>query len=155
VERVEVTLHVGAGTFRPIESDRVEDHRMHREWCAMSAEAIRAVQSARAEGRRVIAVGTTSARTLESFARATADGSPPPEAIDTDLMIKPGDDWLWADGLLTNFHQPRTTLLLLVGSLLGGADGAGVRCLRDLYEQAVAHDYRFFSYGDAMLLLPD
>ncbi len=168
VERVEVTLHVGMGTFKPIESETVEAHPMHAEWCSMDAGAIKRVQRAKAEGRRVIAVGTTSARTLESYAEAIEAGGSVasgasaasfPPALETRLLITPGYRWRWVDGLMTNFHLPRSTLLAMVAALLeadglAGIQGRGVERLLELYREAIGEQYRFYSFGDAMLLLP-
>lgn len=150
VERAEVVLHVGTGTFRPVEAEVVEQHPMHAERCSMSAGAVEVVMRARREGRRVIAVGTTTARTLESYAQALEGGGPVPATLDTRILITPGYRWRWVDGLLTNFHLPRSTLMAMVGSLLEG----GVPRLKELYATALAGGYRFYSFGDAMLLLP-
>lgn len=149
VGRAEVTLHVGAGTFKPVEAARVEEHAIHSEWCRLgerSAGLLRARTSG--GGPRVIAVGTTTARTLETFAgdAAMAAGA----WRETDLMILPGHPWRGLDGLMTNFHLPRSTLLAMVGALFDG----GVPRLVELYDEAVREGYRFFSYGDAMLILP-
>lgn len=149
VEIVEVLLHVGAGTFKPVETEFVEEHPMHAEWCSMSAQAVEAVRSARESGRRVIAVGTTSVRVLETYAMTLAEGRVP-ESIQTRLLITPGHRWRWVDGLLTNFHLPRSTLMALVAAMLPG----GVAALKAAYSEAIRADYRFFSYGDAMLILP-
>lgn len=148
IERVDVTLEVGPGTFKPVETDTIQQHPMHRERCWMSAQAIERVLRARREGRRVIAVGTTSCRTLEACAREAT----PPASLETDILIAPGHTWRWVDGLLTNFHLPRSTLMALVGALLD--DQRGVARLIELYEEAVRREYRFYSYGDAMLILP-
>ncbi len=148
VERGEVVLHVGTGTFKPVETETVEAHQMHSERCALTP-GLRQRIEARMAGRtpgRVIPVGTTSARTLESFARLDRD----PDWLETEILITPGHDWRWAHGLLTNFHLPRSTLMAMVASLLPG----GASDLRSLYKLAVAERYRFYSYGDAMLLLP-
>lgn len=142
VTRADVELHVGTGTFRPVETEFVEQHPMHREWCAMDEGTIAAVEAA----ERVIAVGTTSARTLESFAASDRAA----RAIETRLLITPGYEWRWVDGLLTNFHLPRSTLLAMVAALLP----EGVPRLLDLYRLALREGYRFYSYGDAMLVLP-
>ena len=150
IERADVTLHVGTGTFRPVEADVVEQHPMHVERCSMSHEAIDAVRRARADGRRVIAVGTTTARTLESYAMAMESGGEMPASLDTRILITPGYAWRWVDGLFTNFHLPRSTLMAMVASLLD----AGVPRLRGIYAEALAHGYRFYSYGDAMIVLP-
>ncbi len=160
VVRADVTLHVGTGTFKTVETPFVEQHPMHTETCRMSHVCYNYIQATRAAKARVICVGTTSARTIESFARAdhqhlfaqspvTTDPSPDP-TLDTNLLITPGYPLAWIDGLLTNFHLPRSTLLALVGAMLPG----GVPQLKSLYAQALEHKYRFFSYGDAMLLLP-
>ncbi len=146
VERVDVTLHVGTGTFLPVSAEFVEQHGMHSEWCGMSSGACAAVEAARAGGRRVICVGTTSARTVESFAAARPMG----EAMETRLLITPGYAWRWTDGLLTNFHLPRSTLLAMVAALFPG----GVERVREIYAAAIAARYRFYSFGDAMLILP-
>lgn len=148
VARADVELQVGTGTFRTVETELVEDHPMHREWCSLGAATREAIRRARLErSGRVIAVGTTSARTIESFA-AVADDAP--ETMSTRLLITPGYDWRWTDGLLTNFHLPRSTLLAMVASLLPG----GAPRLLDLYRLALREGYRFYSYGDAMLVLP-
>ncbi len=156
VERAGVVLHVGAGTFKPVEAEFVEQHPIHAEWCEVPAATASRLAAARREGRRVIAVGTTSARTLESFT---------PEALSaggaarwTRLLITPGHRWRAVDGLMTNFHLPRSSLMALVAAHLqveGAAEGDGVARLRALYTEAVREGYRFYSYGDGMLLLPD
>jgi S-adenosylmethionine:tRNA ribosyltransferase-isomerase len=156
VERADVQLHVGAGTFRTVEAETVEAHDMHAELCAMPAEAVEAVGRARAAGARVIPVGSTSLRTLESYARwiAAHPRDTPPQRLWTDLLLTPGAEILWTDGLLTNFHLPRSTLLALVASLLDADPQRASDRLRGLYQQAVDRRYRFYSYGDAMLVLP-
>jgi len=156
VERAEVTLHVGTGTFKPVEVDVVEQHPMHAEWCQAPASVGAAVASARKAGGRVLAVGTTSARTLESFS---------PEELSAGgekwsrLLITPGFQFRNLDGLMTNFHLPRSTLMAMVGALLdgrsgGAGDGDGVARLKAIYAEALEKGYRFYSYGDAMLVLP-
>ncbi|TVQ62248.1 MAG: tRNA preQ1(34) S-adenosylmethionine ribosyltransferase-isomerase QueA [Phycisphaerales bacterium] len=160
VDRANVVLHVGSGTFKPIEAGVVEDHDMHEERCSMSGEAVASVVRTREAGGRVIAVGTTSARTLESYALAMGNGGAAPAELGTRLLITPGTHrWRWVDGLLTNFHLPRSTLLAMVAALLepeGAPAGsrAGLERLLGLYREAIAREYRFFSYGDAMLVLP-
>jgi len=139
-----VELAVGIGTFRPIESEFVEGHAMHREWCTMTAGTKGKLVAARQHGGRVLCVGTTAARTVESCADLAE------ESVWTRLLITPGYSWKIADGLLTNFHLPRSTLLAMVASLFKG----GVPVVKALYAQAIARGYRFFSYGDAMLILP-
>jgi len=161
VERVEVTLHVGTGTFKPVEVDIVEEHPMHSEWCSMSPIAIERVRRAKAEGRRVIGVGTTSVRTLESYALAlenltagtTASPVSSPASLDTKLLITPGYRYRWADGMLTNFHLPRSTLLAMVGALLSDQGTLGVQRLIARYREAIERGYRFYSFGDAMLIV--
>jgi S-adenosylmethionine:tRNA ribosyltransferase-isomerase len=143
VRRGEVVLHVGAGTFKPVETEYVQQHPMHREWCSL-AEAAWALD----HPGRVVAVGSTSARTLETFAQHTGDASE--GWLETDLLIAPGYAWKRVDALLTNFHLPRSTLLAMVGALVPG----GIERLRALYAEAVALEYRFYSYGDAMLIVP-
>ena len=159
VDRAEVTLHVGAGTFKPIEAEDVERHIMHREWCEMGPDATRAVfgdpPRPGGDGRRVIAVGSTSARTIESYAAALAQAERMPEWLVTDLLIAPGYGWRRVDGLLTNFHLPRSTLLAMVAGALETAGGpSGIERVRAAYAEAVSRGYRFYSYGDAMLILP-
>lgn len=146
IERADVTLHVGSGTFKPVEAEHVEEHDMHAEWCAMAPGVMDSLRSRRAAGGRVIPIGTTSCRTIESFAGRGLDHG----SIDTDLLITPGYDWHLTDGLLTNFHLPRSTLLAMVGALLPG----GVDQLKAVYAEAIRERYRFFSFGDAMLILP-
>lgn len=153
VARSEVVLHVGAGTFRPVETDEVEAHDMHAEWCSLgSGGEVALAQHAAGEGR-VIAVGTTSARTLESFAPLVREASAEqrmPVSIETRLLITPPHEWAGLDGLLTNFHQPRSTLLAMVAALFPG----GIGRVREIYAEAIREGYRFFSFGDAMLILP-
>lgn len=145
VERTFVTLHVGPGTFRPVKTERVEEHVMHSERYVLGADAARAVAAARARRGRVVAVGTTSVRVLES--RAGEDGRVEPGAGATDLFLVPGARFRAVDALLTNFHLPRSTLLMLVCAF------AGRERVLELYREAVERRYRFYSYGDAMLLL--
>lgn len=140
-----VTLHVGAGTFQPVRSERIEDHHMHREYLDVPAVTVEQVAAARARGGRVVAVGTTVVRALESAARA---GALRPFQGDTDIFIYPGYRFRAVDALLTNFHLPESTLLMLVCAF-GGFDA-----VLAAYRHAVAQRYRFFSYGDAMWLTP-
>ncbi len=140
-----VTLHVGIGTFKPVTVDQIEDHRMGAEWIEVGAEAVRAIQQVRAKGGRIGAVGTTVVRALETAARA--DGVIRPYRGETDMFMTPGFHFKVVDALLTNFHLPRTTLLMLVSAL------AGTEFLRQAYAEAVRERYRFYSYGDAMLVL--
>lgn len=138
-----VTLHVGAGTFLPVKVDRVEDHRMHAEWGEVTAGTVAAIEQSRAHGGRIIAIGTTSLRLLESAAR---DGGLKPFAGETDIFITPGFDFQVADGLITNFHLPKSTLLMLVAAFVG----QGLQ--RAIYAHAVEKGFRFYSYGDTSLL---
>jgi S-adenosylmethionine:tRNA ribosyltransferase-isomerase len=145
VELRAVTLHVGVGTFKPVTVDQIEDHRMAEEWVDVGVETVRAIEQARATGRRIVAVGTTVVRALETAARA--DGQIRPYQGETDMFMTPGFSFKAVDALLTNFHLPRTTLLMLVSAL------AGTEFLRQAYAEAVRQRYRFYSYGDAMLIL--
>lgn len=146
VVRAAVTLHVGAGTFQPVRVEDLETHRMHAEWSEVPAATVAAVQAARARGGRVVAVGTTAVRALES---AAAAGTLAPFAGDTRLFIRPGFRFRVVDCLLTNFHLPESTLLMLVSAF------AGHDRVMAAYRHAVAARYRFFSYGDAMWLTVD
>jgi S-adenosylmethionine:tRNA ribosyltransferase-isomerase len=141
-----VTLHVGAGTFLPVTVDDVSDHKMHAEWGQITAEAAAGINAARASGGRIIPVGTTALRLIESAARE--DGTLAPWEGPTDIFITPGFRFRIADALMTNFHLPKSTLMMLVSALMG-ADR-----IRAIYAHAVAEKYRFFSYGDASLLIP-
>jgi S-adenosylmethionine:tRNA ribosyltransferase-isomerase len=138
-----VTLHVGAGTFQPVRVERIEDHHMHREWLQVDQAVVDAVAACRARGGRVIAVGTTSVRSLESAAR---DGELRAFAGETDIFLYPGRPFHVVDALVTNFHLPESTLLMLVSAF------AGYRETMAAYATAVAEGYRFFSYGDAMFI---
>jgi len=147
VRRACVTLHVGAGTFQPVRADDIRDHQMHSEWLSVSEETAALVRETKAHGGRVVAVGTTSVRSLESAANRAAPG----ERIaafegETNIFIHPGYEWRVVDALLTNFHLPESTLLMLVCAF------AGYDTVMDAYREAVAQHYRFFSYGDAMFL---
>lgn len=144
IQLVTVTLHVGTGTFRPVTVDRIEDHHMAAEWFDISEAAAQRLNAAKAEGRRIVAVGTTSVRTLESAINEAGKIRPGPG--ETRLFITPGFRFAMVDALLTNFHLPRTTLLMLV-SAFGGLDQ-----LRAAYAEAINARYRFYSYGDAMLI---
>ncbi|MBM3582671.1 MAG: tRNA preQ1(34) S-adenosylmethionine ribosyltransferase-isomerase QueA [Alphaproteobacteria bacterium] len=139
-----VTLHVGAGTFLPVKTETVEEHRMHAEWGEVSAATAHAVNAARAAGRRVVAVGSTSLRLLESA--AAADGTVAPFAGETDIFIVPGYRFRVADRMLTNFHLPRSTLFMLVCAF------AGTEIMKRAYAHAIERGYRFYSYGDCCLL---
>ncbi len=144
IERTEVTLHVGLGTFSPITTDNLDEHTMHSERIEISETAAEQINRAKAEGRRVIAVGTTSVRVLESLAN---NGRVQAGSMDTQIFIRPGYQFQIIDGLITNFHIPESTLLLLVAAF------AGVETAQRAYDTAVTEKYRFYSFGDAMLIL--
>lgn len=146
IERAFVTLHVAAGTFQPLDDEALESGELHAEWLEVSQPVCDAVAAARARGGRVIAVGTTSLRALET---AAADGALAPFTGDTRLFIRPGYSFRVIDGLVTNFHLPRSSLMMLVAAL------GGRRRMLDAYAHAVHAQYRFFSYGDAMLIWPE
>ena len=139
-----VTLHVGLGTFRPVKAEEIEDHEMHSEFCIIPEETARIVSETKKQGGRVIAVGTTSCRTLESF--AGVDGSLPATSGWTNIFIYPGYTFKCVDALVTNFHLPESTLIMLVSAL------AGREHVLHAYEEAVKERYRFFSFGDAMFI---
>jgi S-adenosylmethionine:tRNA ribosyltransferase-isomerase len=141
---VDLTLHIGVGTFRPIEAERLEDHVMHAEWAELPSKAITTLLARRREGGRIVAVGTTSARTLETAAAGDALRT---FSGETQLFIEPGHVFRGLDALITNFHLPRSSLLVLVSAL------AGLDLTRAAYTEAIRCQYRFFSYGDAMLIL--
>jgi S-adenosylmethionine:tRNA ribosyltransferase-isomerase len=143
-----ITLHVGLGTFRPISAETVEEHDMHAEWYSVSEESAAILNETKARGGRIIAVGTTSARTLETVGGRFRGG--PVEACSgwTDIFIYPGYEFTLVDGLLTNFHLPRSTLVMLVSAL------AGKDRVLAAYREAVEREYRFFSFGDAMFITP-
>jgi len=146
VRRAAITLHVGAGTFQPVRVEDLTAHRMHSEWFEVGADSAAAIAATRAAGGRIVAVGTTSLRALEAAALRSPDGTVQPCRGDTDLFITPGFEFRAVDLLLTNFHLPRSTLLMLVAAF------AGFEHMQALYRHAVEARYRFFSYGDAMLL---
>lgn len=141
-----VTLHVGVGTFRPVEVENVITHKMHEEWISVSPETVEQIRATKASGGRVIAVGTTVTRALEGAAKS---GNLQPFCGKTDLFIYPGYSFRVVDGLITNFHLPRSSLLMLVSALIGRPR------LLNIYQQAIASQYRFYSFGDAMLILPE
>ncbi len=145
VEETRLTLHVGAGTFRPVQVEQVEEHRMHAEWFDLPDTTVEAIRRTRQRGGRVVAVGTTSTRVLES--RPASDGVPEPGSGWTDLFIRPGFRFTVVDALLTNFHLPRSTLLMLVAAF------AGRDAVLAAYQEALRHQYRFYSLGDAMLII--
>jgi len=146
VQSTRVTLHVGAGTFLPVVTDRIDDHRMHAEWGEITQAAADAINAARAAGGRLIPVGTTALRLLESA--ADEQGRVHSFQGETDIFIRPGHRFRAADGLMTNFPLPRSTLFMLVSAFMG------VERMRELYAHAIRARYRFYSYGDSSLLLP-
>ncbi len=164
VEFAEVTLHVGLGTFLPVKSERVEDHTLHSEWVELSEENADKINKAKAEGRRVVAVGTTTVRTLEGIAnikdtrhkiQETNNNQIPNSKFfklksytgDINIFIKPGFEFKIVDVMITNFHLPKSTLLMLVSAFAGDRE-----FMLDCYKQAVEEKYRFYSFGDAMLI---
>jgi S-adenosylmethionine:tRNA ribosyltransferase-isomerase len=158
IQIAEITLHVGLGTFQPVRVERVEDHKLHREWYEIPPEAAQAINRAKAEGRRVVAVGTTTVRTLEFAAEYAADNAPRPSGEregkssvepgrgEADIFIYPGYRFRVVDALLTNFHLPQSTLLMLVCAL------GGKELVMEAYQHAVEAAYRFYSYGDCMFI---
>lgn len=144
IATTELTLHVGIGTFRPVSTNLLSEHKMHHEWCRVTQDTCDQIESTRIAGGRTIAVGTTSVRTLESSCES---GSPQAWQGETNLFIRPGYQFRAVDGLLTNFHLPGSTLIVLVAAL------AGYDLVMEAYRQAVQERYRFYSYGDAMLIL--
>ena len=142
-----VTLHVGVGTFRPVEVEDVTTHQMHGEWIDVSQATVDQICATKAKGGRIIAVGTTAVRALEGA--AATSGQLEPFCGKTHIFIYPGYQWRVVDGLITNFHLPRSSLLMLVSALIGR------QRLLDLYREAIAQSYRFYSFGDAMLILPE
>ncbi len=171
VQRAHVTLHVGAGTFQPVKTENLAEHQMHSEWCNVPVATQQAIADCKARGGRLVAVGTTTVRTLESWAltwksdgagngvAGNGVGSPPAERVcaltpfpaapfakDTNIFITPGFDFKLVDLLITNFHLPKSSLMMLVSAF------AGYEHIMALYQEAIARQYRFFSYGDAMLL---
>jgi S-adenosylmethionine:tRNA ribosyltransferase-isomerase len=146
IETARVTLHVGLDTFRPVTATYAEDHQIHSEWCSVPQSTAEAVRDTRASGGRVIAVGTTSARTLETYGRHGDLASGQPFSGMTNIYITPGYQWTVVDVMITNFHLPKSTLLLMMSSF------AGKSLLFEAYQRAIAERYRFFSFGDAMLI---
>ena len=147
IGRETLTLHVGAGTFLPVKAERIEDHKMHAEWGRIDSETAERLNAVRSSGGRLIAVGTTSLRLLESAAEES--GTIRPFEGDTAIFITPGYRFKAVDGLMTNFHLPKSTLFMLVSALMG------LDVMKSAYAHAVAAGYRFYSYGDASLLLPN
>ena len=143
-----ITLHVGVGTFRPVETEEIRSHQMHQEWIEVNRETVTKIKETKARGGRVFAVGTTATRALEGAAQQSNSGDLQPFRGKTDLFIYPGYQWQIVDGLITNFHLPGSSLLMLVSALIGR------KRLLSLYQEAIALNYRFYSFGDAMLILP-
>jgi S-adenosylmethionine:tRNA ribosyltransferase-isomerase len=139
IAQIFITLHVGIGTFRPVEAENITEHTMHQEWIEVSPEAIAAIKATKAKGGRIIGVGTTVARAIEACKMQPYTGK-------TGLMIYPSYEWQVLDGLITNFHLPKSSLLMLVASFLGSREK-----LLNLYQEAIDQDYRFYSFGDGML----
>jgi S-adenosylmethionine:tRNA ribosyltransferase-isomerase len=146
IGRETLTLHVGAGTFLPVKAERIEDHKMHAEWGRIDSETAERLNAVRSSGGRLIAVGTTSLRLLESAAEES--GSIRPFEGDTAIFITPGYRFKAIDGLVTNFHLPKSTLFMLVSALMG------LEVMKQAYAHAVDQRYRFYSYGDGSLLIP-
>ena len=152
IQQAYITLHVGIGTFRPVETEKITDHAMHQEWVEISPQVVEQIKETKARGGRVIAVGTTAVRAIEGA--ATVSGVREGQVLQsfrgkTNLFIYPGYDWQIVDGLITNFHLPYSSLLMLVSALIGRER------LLNLYQEAIENQYRFYSFGDAMLILPE
>jgi S-adenosylmethionine:tRNA ribosyltransferase-isomerase len=146
IQQAFVTLHVGVGTFRPVEAEDITQHQMHGEWGEIPVEVVETIRQTKANGGRVIAVGTTAVRALEGAAQG---GTLQPYCGKTELFIYPGYQWQVVDGMITNFHLPKSSLMMLVSALIGR------QRLLDLYQVAIEQQYRFYSFGDAMLILPE
>ena len=146
IDRAFITLHVGVGTFRPVEAETITDHKMHGEWLEVSETTVEKILQTKADGGRVIAVGTTVTRALEGAAQT---GELQPLQGKTNLFIYPGYQWQVLDGLMTNFHLPESSLMMLVSAMIGR------QRLLQLYAEAVSEQYRFYSFGDAMIVLPE
>jgi S-adenosylmethionine:tRNA ribosyltransferase-isomerase len=147
IETAFVTLHVGLDTFRPVTVDYAEDHTIHSEWCSVPEATAVAIDAAKARGSLVVAVGTTAARTLETYGNRSDAGSTTGFEGMTSIYITPGYEWTIVDAMVTNFHLPKSTLLLMMSSF------AGKELIFDAYRNAIEQRYRFFSFGDAMLIL--
>jgi S-adenosylmethionine:tRNA ribosyltransferase-isomerase len=146
IETAEITLHVGLGTFQPVRVEVVEEHKLHREWFEISPDAAEKIQRARDAGRRIVAVGTTTVRTLEFAARQNTDRRIVAQSGEADIFIYPGFDFRVVGAMLTNFHLPKSTLLMLVSAF------AGRERILQAYKHAVRERYRFYSYGDCMFV---
>ncbi|HIK03203.1 MAG TPA: tRNA preQ1(34) S-adenosylmethionine ribosyltransferase-isomerase QueA [Trichormus sp. M33_DOE_039] len=147
IKQAFITLHVGVGTFRPVEVEDVASHQMHEEWIEVPADTVEQIRATKQNGGRIIAVGTTVVRALEGA--AAASGNLQPFCGKTNLFIYPGYQWRIVEGLITNFHLPRSSLLMLVSALIGR------QRLLNIYQEAIESQYRFYSFGDAMLILPE
>lgn len=157
VRRAFVTLHVGLGTFRPMKSETLEEHEMHEEWASVAPETIKAMEETRKRGGRIIAVGTTTVRALESLCHSRKNGNPVPNKQSmTNLFITPGYQFKTIDGLITNFHLPKSTLIVLVSAFAafrrGGETDEGRQLILKAYQHAIENNYRFYSFGDAMFV---
>ena len=148
IEQTQITLHVGIGTFRPVETEEIKNHAMHQEWIEVSEATVAKINETKDRGGRVIAVGTTATRALEGAAKAAKSKTLKAFRGQTDLFIYPGYQWQVVDGLITNFHLPGSSLLMLVSAMIGREK------LLEIYQEAIALKYRFYSFGDAMLILP-
>jgi len=150
VKVVTVTLHVGLDTFMPVRVEQIDRHTIHSEWCRMDGEVIKTINRARVAGGRILAVGTTTVRVLETASAISSSG--PMKSFDgyTDLFIYPGYNFSVVDSVLTNFHLPKSTLLMMMGAFM---EEQGIQTLLDIYAEAIQEGYRFYSFGDAMLVL--
>ncbi|MEB3121854.1 MAG: tRNA preQ1(34) S-adenosylmethionine ribosyltransferase-isomerase QueA [Snowella sp.] len=148
IQTAEITLHVGVGTFRPVETENIREHTMHQEWIEVPQITVDKILATKAKGGRIIAIGTTSVRALEGAAQANFPDLLAAYRGKTNLFIYPGYQWQIVDGLITNFHLPKSSLLMLVSALIGRER------LLSLYQEAIQENYRFYSFGDAMLILP-
>ena len=150
VKVITVTLHVGLDTFMPVRVEQIDRHTIHSEWCRMDGEVIKTINRARVAGGRIVAVGTTTVRVLETASANSSSG--PMKSFDgyTDLFIYPGYNFSVVDAVLTNFHLPKSTLLMMMGAFM---EEQGIQTLLDIYADAIHEGYRFYSFGDAMLIL--
>ena len=149
IDQTYITLHVGVGTFRPVETEEILNHQMHQEWIEVNQETVNKINNTKAKGGRIFAIGTTAIRALEGAAKESQSDTIQPFTGQTDLFIYPGYKWQVVDGLITNFHLPGSSLLMLVSALIGR------KRLLNIYRKAIALNYRFYSFGDAMLILPE
>ena len=152
-ETFDLTLHVGMGTFKPLEAARIEDHEIHRELYEIPAEAQHALRSAPSNGKRRICVGTTSTRSIEDYFQKTNAASQQTWLDEAGIFIYPPYRFQAVDALITNFHMPKSTLLCLVSAFLAEGETDGIHWLKEIYAEAISRNYRFLSYGDAMLIV--